>query len=220
MPESVPKQPVRPEVSKGEPNKPGSTPSSHVMPQVMSTRAAVAADAQMLVALIRELAVFEKLEHMVVVTPEALRAQLFGPVPSAHAVVVETTAETAADATPVSSLRASSPQASPSAPEVIAFALYFHNFSTFLGKPGLYLEDLYVRPAWRGQGVGTGLLRHLARVAVDRGCGRFEWSVLDWNTRAIDVYRGVGAQVLDEWRICRVTGEALERLASSSPPAA
>ncbi len=159
------------------------------------TREARPDDAQVLVAMIRELAVFEKLEHMVQITPDGLRAQLFGPQPAAHAVIVE-----AVDM-----------------PEAVAFALYFHNFSTFLGKPGLYLEDLYVRPAWRGQGIGKGLLAHLARIAVERGCGRFEWSVLDWNTRAIEVYRGVGAQLLDDWRICRVTGEALERLGRETP---
>ena len=80
----------------------------------------------------------------------------------------------------------------------------------------MYLEDLYVRPAWRGQGIGKGLLVHLARIAVERGCGRFEWSVLDWNTHAISVYRGIGAQLLDDWRICRVTGDALARLGAAA----
>ncbi len=159
---------------------------------VLAPRPARPDDSDAIVDMIRELAVFEKLEHLVVVTPTSLRRQLFGERPAAHAVMVET-----ADAAPV------------------AFALYFHNFSTFLGKPGLYLEDLYVKPAWRGRGIGRDLLAHLARLAVEGGCGRFEWSVLDWNTRAIDVYRGAGAQVLDDWRICRVTGDALERLANS-----
>ena len=97
---------------------------------------------------------------------------------------------------------------------VQAFALYFTNFSTFLGQPGLYLEDLYVKPAWRGQGLGGALLRHLAALANERGCGRFEWSVLDWNVNAIAVYEGLGATVMPEWRICRLSGEALARFKS------
>jgi GNAT superfamily N-acetyltransferase len=92
---------------------------------------------------------------------------------------------------------------------VVAFALYFTNFSTFLGRPGLYLEDLYVQPAWRGQGLGRALLQHLGALAVRRGCGRFEWSVLDWNEKAIAFYEKMGASVLPDWRICRVTGTAL-----------
>jgi hypothetical protein len=171
-----------------------STPGGSAAPgSIRAPRPARPDDCDAIVAMIRELAVFEKLEHLVVVTPESLRAQLFGERPAAQAVVVEV--DDADGATPV------------------AFALFFHNFSTFLGKPGLYLEDLYVKPAWRGHGVGRGLLVHLARLAVERGCGRFEWSVLDWNTRAIDVYRGAGAQLLDDWRICRVTADALESLA-------
>jgi len=96
---------------------------------------------------------------------------------------------------------------------LIGFALYFRNFSTFLGRPGLYLEDLYVQPPWRGHGVGTALLRHLGALAVESGCGRFEWSVLDWNANAIAFYEKMGAAVLPEWRICRVTGAALEAYA-------
>jgi len=98
--------------------------------------------------------------------------------------------------------------------EVVGFALFFHNFSTFLGKPGIYLEDLYVRPQYRGSGCGAALLRHLARLAVERDCGRFEWSVLNWNQRAIDFYKSLGAEPLDEWTMYRVTGEALKRLAA------
>lgn len=160
---------------------------------ILDPRAATPTDAEAIVAMIRELAVFEKLEHLVVITPELLRQQLFGARPAAEAVIVEAVHEARS--------------------EPIAFALYFHNFSTFLGRPGLYLEDLYVKPAWRGHGVGKGLLRHLGALAVERGCGRFEWSVLDWNTRAIDVYRSIGADLMDDWRICRVSGEALTRLA-------
>ena len=96
----------------------------------------------------------------------------------------------------------------------VAFALYFHNYSTFLGRKGLYLEDVYVKPAYRRQGIGRALLIHLARIAVARGCGRFEWSVLDWNAPAIQFYEGLGATVMPEWRIVRLTGEALGALAA------
>ncbi len=99
---------------------------------------------------------------------------------------------------------------------VVAFALFFTNFSTFLGRPGLYLEDLYVQPAHRGTGMGKALLQHLAQLAVARGCGRFEWSVLDWNQRAIHFYQQMGATVMPDWRICRVTGEALSALSALS----
>jgi GNAT superfamily N-acetyltransferase len=97
--------------------------------------------------------------------------------------------------------------------ELVAFALFFTNFSTFLAKPGLYLEDLYVQPAYRGTGLGKALLEHLGALAVERGCGRFEWSVLDWNERAIAFYESVGATVLPDWRICRITGPQLQRFA-------
>lgn len=97
----------------------------------------------------------------------------------------------------------------------MAFALFFHNFSTFLAKPGLYLEDLFVEPAWRGHGLGKALLKHLAALAVERGCGRFEWSVLDWNQPSIDFYRAMGADVMPDWRICRVTGDALKALSAA-----
>lgn len=150
-------------------------------------RAAVPADAPILVDLIRELAVFERLEHLVRVTPAQLATHLFGPRPAAEAVVAEVDGAAA------------------------GFALFFTNFSTFLGQPGLYLEDLYVRPAHRGQGLGRALLEHLGALAVARGCGRFEWSVLDWNADAIAFYEKMGAQVLPDWRICRVTGDALAR---------
>ena len=153
-------------------------------------RAAMPSDLPTIVGLIRELAQFEELEHLVQVTPESLHTHLFGPRPVAEAVVSEGQGG-----------------------ELVAFALFFSNFSTFLGKPGLYLEDLYVQPAYRGKGLGNAFLRHLARLAQQRGCGRFEWSVLDWNQRAIDFYESRGATVMPEWRICRVTGEALQALA-------
>ncbi len=152
-------------------------------------RPAIAGDAPALVGLIRELADYEKLGHLVQTTPEKLQQHLFGPQPAAEAVVAE------------------------SGGQVVAFALYFTNFSTFLAQPGLYLEDLYVQPAHRGSGLGQALLKHLAQLAVARDCGRFEWSVLDWNTPAIRFYERMGATVMPDWRICRVTGEALQALA-------
>jgi GNAT superfamily N-acetyltransferase len=97
---------------------------------------------------------------------------------------------------------------------VVAFALFFTNFSTFLAQPGLYLEDLYVQPAHRGHGLGKALLQRLGALAVERGCGRFEWSVLDWNANAIRFYERMGATVMPDWRICRVTGDALQRFAA------
>lgn len=152
-------------------------------------RPATEADTPALVGLIRELAVFERLEHLVVVTPETLATHLFGPRPVAEAVVAELDGA------------------------LVAFALFFTNFSTFLGRPGLYLEDLYVQPAHRGSGLGKALLQHLGALAVQRGCGRFEWSVLDWNADAIRFYEAMGATVMPDWRICRVAGDALQAFA-------
>ena len=148
-------------------------------------RPATAADLPAIVGLIRELAEFENLAHLVVVTPDSLHPHLFGQRPVAECVVADV------------------------GNTVVAFALFFSNFSTFLGKPGLYLEDLYVQPAYRGSGLGRDLLRHLAALAVERGCGRFEWSVLDWNENAIRFYKRMGATVMPEWRICRVADAAL-----------
>ncbi len=150
-------------------------------------RAAEPRDVPAIVGLIRELADFEKLTHLLEVTPEGLHPQLFGARPAAEALVAERDGQ------------------------LIGFALFFTNFSTFLGKPGLYLEDLYVQPAHRGAGVGRALLMQLAGLARERGCGRFEWSVLDWNADAIRFYERLGATLLPEWRLCRVTGEALSR---------
>jgi hypothetical protein len=152
-------------------------------------RAAAPADLPAIVSLIRELAEYEKLTHLVVVTPESLAPHLFGPRPAAEAVVGEVN------------------------DRVVAFALFFTNFSTFLGRPGLYLEDLYVQPAHRGTGLGKALLQHLGALAVARGCGRFEWSVLDWNENAISFYESMGATVLPDWRICRLAGDALQSYA-------
>lgn len=154
-----------------------------------SIRPAEPADVTDIHSMIVELAVFEKLEHMVVATEELLHEGLFGTKPACEAIVGEENGE------------------------VVAFALFFHNFSTFLTKKGLYLEDLYVRQSHRGKGYGTQLLARLAQLAVERNCGRFEWSVLDWNEPAIGFYQTMGAEILPEWRICRVTGEALDHLA-------
>ena len=156
------------------------------MTHTHTLRPATPADCPAIVGLVRELAAFEKLEHLCIITPETLQPQLFGPKPAAEAVVVEVDGE------------------------VVAFALFFTNFSTFLCQPGLYLEDLYVKPAHRGSGIGKALLQHLGALAVERGCGRFEWSVLDWNENAIRLYEKMGAAVMPEWRICRLAGPALQ----------
>ena len=150
-------------------------------------------DIPLLLRFIHELAEYEKLAHEVVATEQSLHAGLFGPDRVVSAVIAH------------------------AGPEPAGFALYFFNFSTFLGKPGLYLEDLYVTPAWRRHGIGRALLAHLARTAVERGCGRMEWSVLDWNTQALDVYRAVGARQMSEWTVQRLTGAALSALAATAP---
>jgi len=154
-----------------------------------SIRPATGADVAHIHAMIIELAVFEKLEHLVVATEALLHEGLFGAHPSCEAIVGEEHGE------------------------VVTFALFFHNFSTFLTKKGLYLEDLYVRQSHRGKGFGTLMLQRLAQIALQRGCGRFEWSVLDWNAPAIDFYKAMGADVMPDWRICRVTGDSLAALA-------
>jgi len=163
-------------------------------PSRFSIRSAELRDVAPIVGLIRELADFEKLTHLLQVTPEKLRPQLFGEKPAAEAMVAEMDGE------------------------VVAFALFFTNFSTFLAQPGLYLEDLYVKPGARGQGIGEAFLGRLAKLAVDRHYGRFEWTVLDWNTDAIGFYEKMGATVMPDWRVCRVTGDAL--LALAGQPAA
>ncbi len=155
----------------------------------LALRPAELRDVSAIVGLIRELAEFEKLTHLLQVTPEKLRPHLFGEKPVAEALVAE------------------------SGGEVVAFALYFTNFSTFLAQPGLYLEDLYVKPSQRGRGIGEALLTRLARTAAERGYGRFEWSVLDWNENAIRFYQRMGATVMPDWRICRISGEGLAAFA-------
>ncbi len=154
-----------------------------------SIRPAQPSDVAHIQAMIMELAVFEKLEHMVVATEALLHEGLFGAHPACEAIIGEENGE------------------------VVTFALFFHNFSTFLTRKGLYLEDLYVKQSCRGKGYGRQMLIALAQLAVERNCGRFEWSVLDWNEVAINFYKGMGAELLPDWRICRVTGDALSRLA-------
>jgi GNAT superfamily N-acetyltransferase len=152
-------------------------------------REAVAADVPLLLALIRELASFEKLSHEVVATESDLAESLFGARPCAEALIAEV------DGAPA------------------GFALFFQSFSTFLARPGLYLEDLYVRPPARRRGVGKALLVRLARLAVERRCGRFEWAVLNWNAAAIAFYRSLGAVPMSAWTVYRLTGDALARVA-------
>lgn len=154
-----------------------------------SIRPAQPSDVAHIHGMIVELAVFEKLEHLVVATEAMLHDGLFGASPSCEAIIGEENGE------------------------VVTFALFFHNFSTFLTRKGLYLEDLYVRQAYRGKGYGSLMLKKLAQLAVERDCGRFEWSVLDWNEPAIKFYQSMGADILPDWRICRVTGGALSSLA-------
>jgi GNAT superfamily N-acetyltransferase len=155
-------------------------------------RSADPSDAAAIVGLIGELAAFEHLTHLLEVTPQRLNEHLFAARPAAEAIVAERDGR------------------------LVGFALFFTNFSTFLGRPGLYLEDLYVQPAERGRGTGRALLEHLGALALERGCGRFEWSVLDWNANAIRFYERMGATLLPDWRICRVTGPALERFRRSA----
>ena len=163
-------------------------PMPHTSPFVL--RSATADDIPAVLDCIRGLAEYEKLPHEVVATEDILRETLFGPRPAAEVVLAE------------------------DAGEVAGFALFFHNFSTFLGRPGLYLEDLYVLPRFRGRGLGKQLLAHLARLAVERGCGRFEWAVLDWNVDAIGFYEAMGAVAMSDWTVYRLTGDALQRLAA------
>ena len=159
------------------------------MPPRADIRPASREDIPALLGLIRELAGYERLNHLVVVDEALLERELFGTGSAANALVCKAEGAT------------------------VGMAIYFHNFSTFLGRKGLFLEDLYVQPAHRGRGYGKALLIALARIAVERGCGRFEWMVLDWNESSIRFYESLGAVRMDEWRLFRVTGEALARLA-------
>jgi len=159
------------------------------MADTVTIRPAAAHELPLVLEFIRELAVYERLEHEMSATTADLAASLFGPRPYAEVVFA------CLDGTPV------------------GFALFFHNFSTLLGKPGIYLEDLFVRPQARGRGIGRRLLAWLARTTLERGCARLDWAVLDWNAPSIAFYRSVGAVAQDEWTIMRVSGAALEHLA-------
>lgn len=148
-------------------------------------------DVPLILSFIKELAEYERLSHEVSATEELLRFHLFGERREAEVVIGQ------------------------HADEPAGFALFFHNFSTFLGRPGIYLEDLYVKPAFRGNGIGRAMLVYLAGLARERDCGRLEWSVLDWNEPAIGLYRGIGAVPMDDWTVYRVAGEALQKLAAN-----
>jgi GNAT superfamily N-acetyltransferase len=151
-------------------------------------------DVPLILRLIRALAEYERLAHEVVATEATLRETLFGPRPCAEVVIAY------------------------AGSEAVGFAVWFQNYSTFLSRAGLYLEDLFVLPHWRGHGIGRQLLGHLAQIAVARQCGRVEWSVLDWNEPAREFYRRIGARPMDEWTVYRLTGDALQRLASERRP--
>jgi GNAT superfamily N-acetyltransferase len=154
-------------------------------------RPATADDVPLVLSFVRQLADYEKLSHMVAATEEGLREALFGAQPGAEVLLAF------AEGVP------------------LGFAVYFHNFSTFLGRRGLWLEDIFVRPDRRGRGYGKALLLAVARIAHERACGRFEWAALDWNTPAWEFYRSLGATPLEDWTMFRVTAEALERLAAT-----
>lgn len=164
-------------------------------PDALRLRAASADDISLILRLIRELADYERLADAVVASEDQLRANLFGERPQAEVVVAEWAGQPA------------------------GFALFFHNFSTFRGCRGLYLEDLFVRPEFRKRGIGRALLQHLAAIAESRGCARFEWAVLDWNVDAQAFYRSLGADSVSEWRIFRIDGERLGALAAGRPQA-
>lgn len=161
-------------------------------PPTVTITSATDADVPVILGFIRGLAEYERLAHACVATEADLRRTLFGPRPFAEVLIARVGGEPA------------------------GFALFFHNYSTFLAAPGLYLEDLFVPPAFRGHGFGKALLRAVAGVARDRGCGRLEWSVLDWNESAIGFYRRMGADVLPDWRICRVAGDGIAALADGA----
>lgn len=157
-------------------------------------RAAAESDAPLIVGFIQDLAEYERLRDSCVATEEAVRETLFGDRPAAEVIIAS------------------------DGGEPVGFALYFHNYSTFLAQRGIYLEDLFVKPKARGQGVGYALLSALARIAVERNCGRIEWAVLDWNKPSIDFYERIGAKPLSDWVMFRMTGTALHELAAHSPP--
>jgi diamine N-acetyltransferase len=156
---------------------------------MLRIRQALPEDIPLIVQFIRELAEYEKEPHQAVATEQDIRRDGFSANPKFRVVIAEWSGHPA------------------------GFALFFYNYSTWLGRAGLYLEDLFVRPAFRGRGIGNSLLAHLAKIAVDEGCGRFEWQVLDWNTPAVEFYKELGARVMEEWSTMRLTGEPLRKLA-------
>ena len=158
-------------------------------------RAAIEADVPAILDLIQGLAEYEKMRDQCVATAEKLRDTLFGHAPKAEVILAETIEG-----------------------DVAGFALFCSNYSTFLAQPGIWLEDLYVKPTFRGLGIGRNLLARLAQTAVDRHCGRVEWAVLDWNAPSIAFYRSLGAELLQDWTVCRLTGDALARLAQPEAP--
>ena len=160
------------------------------LPAELSMRPATVEDVGIILELIREIAAYEKLSHQVTAEASTLKDSLFGPSPAAEVVLASWSGE------------------------VVGYAIYFHNFSTFEGKRGLYLEDIFIKPNHRGKGIGKAMLTHLAKLALERGCARFEWVVLDWNTPAIEFYQGLGASVLEDWKVCRMERESIEQLAS------
>ena len=159
-----------------------------------SIREATEADVPLILRFIRELAAYERLSHEVTASEDLLRRNLFTGRKGAEVLLVYEAAE------------------------AVGFALFFHNFSTFVGKPGLYLEDLYIRPEYRGRGYGKALMVYLARLAMRRDCGRFEWWVLDWNNPSLEFYRSLGAIPMSDWTVQRLTGNALEALAARRLP--
>jgi len=164
-----------------------------ITPNTFTIRPATSADVVAIHALIRDLAIYEKLEHLMVSTPDDFNRELFEPNARIECIMaIENDV-------------------------AVGFALFFHNFSTFLGRKGLYLEDLFVKPECRGKGYGKALLIRLAQIAVERNCGRFEWSVLDWNTPSIDFYKAMGATVMPEWNMVRAAGDALTLMAKMKP---
>ncbi len=162
------------------------------MPHNITIRPAIPEDAGIILTFIRDLAAYEKLSDQVQATEEDVLCSLFGEKPDAECLLAEDDEG------------------------VQGFAIYFHNFSTFLSRSGIYLEDLYVRPEARGQGIGKSLLEKLAAIAIERGCTRLEWAVLNWNQSAIGFYESLGTKILDDWRLCRIEGEKLSRLAEGN----
>jgi GNAT superfamily N-acetyltransferase len=162
--------------------------------QALSIREARPDDLPLVIRFVRELAAYERLSHEVVATPEDFGEALFGPKPKVFALILE------------------------SGDEPVGFAVWFYNFSTFLGRHGIYIEDVYVRPEFRGRGLGRGVFEYLARKAIAEGCGRLQWWVLDWNRTALQFYGSLGAEAMEEWTVHRVAGDALKRLAGLDSP--